>query len=132
MGPVNLEKLGREVLVELKAANPNGNLRFDTRGNVTCSCDGARMRQVISNLLGNALEHGSQNGVVELSITSEGPDIILAVCNQGTPIPPDILPTIFDPLVCDTSTDDHDQRRRKRGAGFVHRPRDCNLAWRHD
>ena len=105
---------GREVLDELKAANPNRTLRFDARGDLDCSCDGARLRQVISNLLGNALEHGSKNGDVELSITSEGPDIILAVRNQGPPIAPDVLPTIFDPLVRDTSTDA--QRHRRVGS----------------
>jgi signal transduction histidine kinase len=111
MAPVNLELLGREVLGELQAAYPNRMLRFDARGDVTCSCDGARLRQAISNLLGNALQHGSSDGVVELSIASEGPDIILSVRNQGPPIAPEILATIFDPLVRDTSTDAQRQRR---------------------
>jgi hypothetical protein len=112
MAPVNLELLAREVLGELKAAHPNATLRFDTRGDLICSCDGARMRQVISNLLGNALEHGATNGDVELSITSDGPDIILAVRNHGTPIARDILPTIFDPLVRDTDV----LRHRREGS----------------
>jgi hypothetical protein len=49
MAPMNLELLGREVLGELKSAHPNRMLRFDVRGDLTCSCDGARMRQVISD-----------------------------------------------------------------------------------
>jgi signal transduction histidine kinase len=112
MAPVNLELLAREVLDELKAANPNRTVRFDIRGDSTCSCDGARMRQVISNLLGNALEHGAENGDVELSISADGPDIILAVRNQGTPIAADVLPTIFDPLVRDTDV----LRKRREGS----------------
>jgi signal transduction histidine kinase len=111
MAPVNLDLLGREVLGELAAAHPNRKLRFDVRGDLTCSCDGARLRQVISNLLGNALEHGSEDGDVELSIVSEGPEIALAVRNQGPPIPSQLLPTIFDPLVQNTSTDTPQQRR---------------------
>jgi signal transduction histidine kinase len=111
MAPVNLELLGREVVGEHKAANPNRTLRYETRGDLTCSCDGARLRQVISNLLGNALEHGSKNSDVELSITSEGQDIILAVSNQGPPIPPDVLPIIFDPLVRDKPIDEQFSRR---------------------
>jgi len=69
------------------------------------------MRQVISNLLSNALQHGSKDGDVELSIVAEGPDIILAVRNQGPPIPSNLLPTIFDPLVRNTSTETPQQRR---------------------
>lgn len=35
----------------------------------------------------------------------------LAVHNQGPPISPDVLPTIFDPLVRDTSRDAVRERR---------------------
>ena len=59
----------------------------------------------------NSVLHLSKDSDVELSITSEGPDIILAVRNQGTPIAPDVLPTIFDPLVRDASMDAQRQRR---------------------
>lgn len=51
---------------------------------------------------------------MQLSITAEDSDIILAVRNRGTPIPPDLLPTIFDPLVRDTSA--HGQVRRRAGS----------------
>jgi signal transduction histidine kinase len=116
LAPVNLEALGREVLDELKAAHPGRTLHFDARvGDLTCACDGARMRQVLSNLLGNALQHGAEGGAVELSISSEGADIVLAVRNHGAPISPEVLPIIFDPLVRGTSTD----AQRKRRAGSI-------------
>ena len=112
LAPVNLEALGREVMAELKVAHPQRTLHFDGRGgNLTCECDGARIRQVLSNLLGNALQHGSEGGAVELLISSEGPDITLAVRNQGPPISPDVLPTIFDPLVRGTLMDESRERR---------------------
>jgi signal transduction histidine kinase len=114
MGRTNLELLGREVLDELKASHPTRRLRFAARGDLTCFCDGARLRQVISNLLGNALEHGSNDGEVELSIAAEGPDFILAVRNEGPPIPTQLLPTLFDPLVRETST--AAQQRRRLGS----------------
>ena len=112
--PVNLEQLGREVLGEIKAANPNRTLLLKTGGDLTCSGDSARLRQVISNLLGNALEHGSEDADIELTIASEGPDILLSVRNQGPPIAPDLLPTIFDPLVREMSPDA--QLRRRAGS----------------
>jgi signal transduction histidine kinase len=114
MSSVNLEVLGSEVLDELKAAHPNRTFRFETGGDLKCSCDGARLRQVISNLLGNALEHGSKEDDIELSLASEGQDITLKVRNQGSPIAPDLLPTIFDPLVRNTS--EEAQLRRRPGS----------------
>ena len=114
MSSVNLEVLSGEVLDELKAANPNRTFRFETRGDLRCSCDGARLRQVISNLLGNALEHGSKKDDIELSLASEREDIILTVHNQGSPIAPDLLPTIFDPMVRNISRDA--QLRRRPGS----------------
>jgi signal transduction histidine kinase len=113
-GPVNMEQLGREVVGELAAAHPRSTLRYEPRGDLTCTCDSGRMRQVISNLLGNAIEHGAADGEVVLSIVSEGPDMVFSVRNQGPPIPPELLPTIFDPLVRDVSPDA--QLRRRPGS----------------
>ena len=87
MSSVNLEVLSREVLNEFKAANPSRTFRFETHGDLTCSCDGARVRQVISNFLGNALEHGSKEDNIEFSLAANGQDIILTVRNQVHPSP---------------------------------------------
>jgi signal transduction histidine kinase len=112
MAPVNIEALGREVLAEIKVAHPGRTLRFEAKGDdLTCHCDGARMRQALSNLLGNALQHGSKGGAVELSMSSEAAEFTLSVRNQGLPIPPNILPTIFDPLVRGTTMDAMQNRR---------------------
>src|SRR5205823_2511944 len=111
MSSVNLEELSSEVLNEFKAANPSRTFRFETRGDLTCSCDGARVRQVISNLLGNALEHGSREDCIGVSLSADGQDIILKVRNQGLPIPGDLLPRIFDPMVRNTTGDAQLSRR---------------------
>jgi signal transduction histidine kinase len=97
--PIDLQILCREVLDGFRAAHPQRNLHFNPRGDLTCNWDAARIRQVISNLLGNALQHGSLKGPVELSAASEGSTVVLSVHNEGAPIPPEALPTLFDPLV---------------------------------
>jgi signal transduction histidine kinase len=97
--PVDLQILCREVVDGFRAAHPQRTLHFTPRGDLTCNWDAARIRQVISNLLGNALQHGSPKGPVELSAASEGSTVVLSVHNEGAPIPPEALPTLFDPLV---------------------------------
>ena len=97
--PLDLQILCREVVDSFRAAYPQRTLHFNPRGDLTCNWDAARIRQVISNLLGNALQHGAPKGPVELSAASEGSTVVLSVHNEGAPIPPEALPTLFDPLV---------------------------------
>jgi signal transduction histidine kinase len=98
-GPVDLEKLCREVLDGFRSANPKRTLRFHAEGDLTGQWDAARLRQVLSNLLGNALQHGSKDGAIELSAQSDGSTVVFSVHNEGAPIPSEMLATIFDPLV---------------------------------
>lgn len=97
--PVDLQMLCREVVDGFRATHPQHTLLFNSRGDLIVNWDAARIRQVISNLLGNALQHGSPDGPVELSVASEGSIVVLSVHNEGAPIPPEALPTLFDPLV---------------------------------
>jgi signal transduction histidine kinase len=107
-GLVDLEELCRDVVESYRTTHPGRTLRFHSDGDVNGVWDAGRIRQVISNLLGNAIQHGSPDGPVDLSVTSEGTtsgecgtegsSVVLSVHSEGAPIPPDLLPTIFDPL----------------------------------
>jgi signal transduction histidine kinase len=98
-GPVDLEKLCRNIFEEFCFAYPQRTLRFHPGGDLTGDWDAARLQQVVSNLMSNALQHGSPEGPVDLSIASDGSTVILSVHNEGPPIPPEKLGTIFDPLM---------------------------------
>jgi signal transduction histidine kinase len=113
-GPVDFERLGREVVNEFARAHPQRGIRMEARGELACWADGARLRQVVSNLLANALDHGAAGADVEVLISSGESEITLRVRNQGRPIPRELLPTIFDPLVRDLSSEA--QQRRRAGS----------------
>jgi signal transduction histidine kinase len=66
----------------------------DTRG----VWDKERLAQVVSNLIGNAIEHGKPGGAIEVRLRSEGDGVRLEVHNQGAAIPAELLPSIFDPF----------------------------------
>jgi signal transduction histidine kinase len=59
-------------------------------------CDPARMQQVISNLLNNAIKFTPDGGTVTLSERREGADVVLTVSDTGAGIEPDFLPHVFD------------------------------------
>ena len=55
-----------------------------------------RLRQVLDNVVGNAIKYSSANGVVKISVHPEGDQIILQVTDEGPGIPPADQPHIFD------------------------------------
>jgi len=62
----------------------------------TLELDPARIREVISNLLTNALRHTPRNGKVELSAARAGDEVEVTVHDTGSGIPADQLDRIFD------------------------------------
>jgi signal transduction histidine kinase len=124
---MDLKTLGQEVLAEMRAANPTRKLSLEAHGDLTGQWDAARLRQVISNLVGNALQHGSQTTPVQLSISPEASAVCIEVRNQGPPIPPQALPTIFDPMVRIASA--HEQKRLPGSIGLgLHIAREVVMA----
>lgn len=108
--PVDLDILCREVVEGFRVMHPQRTLQFNPSGHLTGNWDAARIRQVVSNLLGNALQHGSLDGPIELSAASQESTVVLSVHNEGMPIPPEALPTLFDPLVRHATVESASQR----------------------
>jgi hypothetical protein len=61
-------------------------------------CDLGRLQQVASNLLGNALTHGSAQTPIEFTAKEDGANLVLEVWNAGEPIPPECVAKIFEPF----------------------------------
>lgn len=62
-------------------------------------CDPSRIGQLVSNLLGNALTHGSKDAPVRLGADVDGDDFVLHVANAGAPIPQVVMDKLFHPFV---------------------------------
>lgn len=115
--PMDLESLCRELFDEYRTAHPDRVIRFQSDGVQTGDWDTDRLRQAISNLLGNAVQHGAGNATIDLKLTGEGPDVVVVVHNGGPPIPPGELPRMFEPLVRGASAE-HPKRNRPGSIGL--------------
>ena len=58
--------------------------------------DGARLEQVLVNLLTNAAKYTDENGQIWLTVQQEGEAAVLRVRDTGIGIAPELLPRIFD------------------------------------
>ena len=61
--------------------------------------DPARIRQVIGNLLSNALRHTPAGGSVGVSVTAVDDQMTVTVKDTGEGIPPELLPSVFERFV---------------------------------
>ena len=58
--------------------------------------DRARLKQVVVNLLDNAIKYTPRGGAVSLSVEAENGKAILEVADNGIGIPADLLPRVFE------------------------------------
>lgn len=90
----------RDAMDEVRAAHPQRLFDFAMSEDTEWLVDNARLRQALSNLLNNAVQHGDPAASITLSVAVEdGPQLTIRVKNHGAPIPPESLQVIFDPLV---------------------------------
>jgi signal transduction histidine kinase len=94
----NLGQLVSDVVNEVQTANPEFIINFDSNGDLQGQWDVERLKQVASNLLLNAIQHGAGKEIT-ITVTGEENSVVIAVKNEGPPIPKELQVTMFDPLV---------------------------------
>ena len=100
----NLGQLVGEIVTEVQTANPQFIVNFDSNGDLEGRWDVERLKQVASNLLLNAIQHGTGKEI-KVTATREENSVVLAVQNEGPPIPKELQVTMFDPLVQGKTSD---------------------------
>jgi signal transduction histidine kinase len=95
---MNMGKVVHDVVNEISAAHPDRVIKIDARGALKGQWDCQRMSQVLTNLIGNALEYGSGRAIPTVVVQGNDKEITVAVHNQGDVIPPDQLNGIFNPM----------------------------------
>jgi len=94
--PVDLNDICRQVVGEILLTHPDRPLTVDVEGDLTGMFDADRIYQLLANLVGNAVRHGAPRSPIALSICGAGGGVVIEVANTGAPIPPAMLPIIFD------------------------------------
>jgi len=91
--PADMRQVCEDVVDEFEAT-----VQLNATGDLTGTWDKDRLAEVLSNLTGNALEYATPGTGVVVHACAEGEEIVVEVSNQGAPIPPDVLPFIFEPF----------------------------------
>ena len=94
----DLHEVCRGVVQELMAAGRGRTIELHLKGDGRGTWDPARVAQVVSNLVANALEHGAGDQPVRVSVGGDEEDAVLEVENQGPPIAPEVMAVMFEPF----------------------------------
>jgi signal transduction histidine kinase len=88
-----------EVVNELRTYHPEKQIDLHVPPQLDAIFDESRIAQVLSNLIGNAIQYGSGDAPVTVQVSGTDSDVVIAVNNRGTAIPSEKLSSVFDPMV---------------------------------
>ncbi|GGY76333.1 response regulator [Pseudoduganella plicata] len=109
--PQDIGQLCRTIADEFTVPERASRVQVTHSGDPVAPVDGGIFAQALSNLLGNALQHGEADGPVTVQIDGRAPDrLSIAIGNRGV-IPAERLAHIFEPF-------QHRDGARKSGQGL--------------
>ncbi|MDV6330972.1 HAMP domain-containing sensor histidine kinase [Asticcacaulis sp. 201] len=102
--------VSRLIVDEMRAIHPHQEFLLNVSGDVSGLWDKARIGQVFSNLIGNAVQYGFRTTPVAIRVEGAPNEVVLSVHNEGVPIGADALPTLFNALTRAQPNDDTKSR----------------------
>jgi signal transduction histidine kinase len=104
-GAADIGEICKTVIAELEGSHPTAVLRFASTGDLRGRWDIGRLTQVMSNLVGNALQHGDAGKPIRVVAKGESEHVVVEVHNEGPAIPERALRDIFEPAVRNVQDD---------------------------
>jgi two-component system, sensor histidine kinase and response regulator len=108
-GRIDLVELLHRTVDELRGGQPEHDVLVEAEPDLFTTGDSDRLLQLFSNLIGNALQHGTPGARVQVQVTGAERQLLVRIHNPGH-IPAEVLPTLFDPF--------RTRQRASRSAGL--------------
>jgi signal transduction histidine kinase len=96
--PMDIGAACRGTIEEIGAFYPERKFLFESTGELSGCWDMGRIGQMLSNLVGNAVEHGFAYGPILVRADGSEQDVLISVHNEGPAIPEDEQRQIFEPF----------------------------------
>jgi signal transduction histidine kinase len=107
--PMDFGFVAQQMIDEMRATYPKREFITEISGDTEGEWDKVRIGQVLSNLLGNAVQYSFNGTPIKVTVKSGAEDVTLSVHNQGVPIPADKVERIFDSLTRGAPENAHEQ-----------------------
>lgn len=111
---LDFHQVVEEVVAEVTASAPDRELQVQTSGDLRGRWDAGRLAQVLTNLLGNAVEHGTPNAPITVTARGDEREVMLSVQSEGPVIGEHDLRQITEGM----KNPEHDATRDRRHLGL--------------
>jgi signal transduction histidine kinase len=108
----------RDALADAESTFSGGRIELQTHGDCSGEFDAIALRQLMTNLLVNALQHGERGGRVMATLDAMAGELKFSVANDGVQIPPESLSSLVLPMVRGGGADHRDLSRSSSGLGL--------------
>ncbi len=98
LAPMDMGLVAQQLVDEMRVAHPTRTILLEVLGDTKGDWDKARIGQVFSNLIGNAVQYSFKDSPIDVAVKDNAEEVVLSVHNQGIPVPAEKLKTIFDAL----------------------------------
>jgi len=96
--PVDLQAVARDAVADARAVAPQREISLDAPEPVVVSGDDTRLRQVMGNLVRNAVVHTPAESPIDVSVTTRDGVALMKVADHGPGLRPDEASRIFEPF----------------------------------
>jgi two-component system sensor histidine kinase CpxA len=96
--PLRLDELVQQLVEDssIEAAAHGCELKYEKREPVTVTGDAELLRRAVENVIRNAIRHAPRETAVEVSLARNGGKAVVGVRDQGSGVPEEALPRLFD------------------------------------
>jgi signal transduction histidine kinase len=112
--PVDLASVAAEAVGAARMAQPHRTITLTASDPVIACADDGRLRQVIDNLIGNAVQHTPSGSPVTVTVTSSAGTGYITVADRGPGMTPEQAAHVFERFY----RTDHARTRSRGGAGL--------------
>jgi two-component system, OmpR family, sensor kinase len=95
---VNLQAIARDAVDDARAVAPQRDITLNADNPIVVTGDDTRLRQVVGNLMRNALVHTPPATPIEVAVTTEDSVARMSVSDHGPGLRSDQLERIFEPF----------------------------------
>jgi two-component system OmpR family sensor kinase len=113
-GPVDLRSIARDAIADARAVSPGRSIKLNAPGSVVVVGDDQRLRQVVGNLVRNAIVHTPAKTPIEVEVAAQNGHAEFTVIDHGAGLPEGSEKRVFEPFF----RADPGRSRDKGGSGL--------------